>query len=172
VTLPLILLAMLVTGLAAAVATGRITGGLAAPGPTLPSPGLPERPVTGADLDGVRFIPALRGYRMDQVDAVLDRLAAELRSRDEQLARLRDWSEMVIARTPELAAQHQPELAAQYHEVVKASMSPDPPGPTADGDPLLDLDLDLDAPRTAGPASESLPEVGGAPSDRLPPAAS
>ena len=37
----------------------------------------------------VRFDIGLRGYRMDQVDTVLDRLVRELRSRDEELGTLR-----------------------------------------------------------------------------------
>ncbi len=45
--------------------------------------GLPDAgPVQAADVAGVRFDRALRGYRMDQVDAVLDRLIAELAARD------------------------------------------------------------------------------------------
>ncbi|GGF53033.1 hypothetical protein GCM10011519_28710 [Marmoricola endophyticus] len=40
---------------------------------------LPEgRPLTAADLRGVRFGTALRGYRASDVDAVLERLAREL----------------------------------------------------------------------------------------------
>jgi DivIVA domain-containing protein len=40
---------------------------------------LPEdRLVARRDLDRVRFALGLRGYRMDQVDAVLDRTAADL----------------------------------------------------------------------------------------------
>src|SRR5512134_2802359 len=34
-------------------------------------------PLTGEDLRRVRFSIALRGYRMSEVDALLDRLAAE-----------------------------------------------------------------------------------------------
>ncbi len=37
-----------------------------------------ESPLTGADLRRVRFTTALRGYRMSEVDALLDRLSAEL----------------------------------------------------------------------------------------------
>jgi DivIVA domain-containing protein len=36
-----------------------------------------EGPLTGADLRRVRFSIALRGYRMSEVDALLDRLATE-----------------------------------------------------------------------------------------------
>ena len=47
-----------------------------------------DGPVGADDLERVRFGMALRGYRMDEVDALLDRLAAELRDRDARLAQL------------------------------------------------------------------------------------
>ncbi|HLN75492.1 MAG TPA: DivIVA domain-containing protein [Nocardioidaceae bacterium] len=37
-----------------------------------------EGPLTGADLRKVRFTTAFRGYRMSEVDALLERLADEL----------------------------------------------------------------------------------------------
>lgn len=37
-----------------------------------------DGPLRGADLRRVRFSLALRGYRMSEVDALLDRLAAQL----------------------------------------------------------------------------------------------
>lgn len=37
-----------------------------------------DRPVTGADLRGLRLNTAFRGYRADEVDALLERLAAEI----------------------------------------------------------------------------------------------
>ena len=37
-----------------------------------------DRPLTGADLKSVRFSTVLRGYRASEVDALLDRLAAQL----------------------------------------------------------------------------------------------
>jgi DivIVA domain-containing protein len=37
-----------------------------------------DGPLTSADLRQVRFSTAFRGYRMSEVDALLDRLAAEL----------------------------------------------------------------------------------------------
>jgi DivIVA domain-containing protein len=36
------------------------------------------RPLTGADLAAVRFSTAVRGYRASEVDALLERLAAQL----------------------------------------------------------------------------------------------
>jgi DivIVA domain-containing protein len=83
------LLVVLVLGLVVAVALGWIGGGLEPPTSSLPPWGLPEGAVRANDLDRVRFAPALRGYRMDQVDATLDRLAGELARRDTEIARLR-----------------------------------------------------------------------------------
>ena len=37
-----------------------------------------DRPVTGKDLRGLRFNTALRGYRASEVDALIERLAAQL----------------------------------------------------------------------------------------------
>jgi DivIVA domain-containing protein len=37
-----------------------------------------DRPLVGADLRRVRFSLAVRGYRMSEVDALLDRLAQQL----------------------------------------------------------------------------------------------
>jgi DivIVA domain-containing protein len=49
---------------------------------------LPEEPLDGDGLRRLRFGIALRGYAMDQVDDVLDRLAAELDARDARVAEL------------------------------------------------------------------------------------
>lgn len=49
---------------------------------------LPPRPMTGEDVDRLRFSLGFRGYRMDEVDDVLDRLAAELADRDRRIADL------------------------------------------------------------------------------------
>ena len=42
-----------------------------------------EGPLTGADLRRVRFSLAFRGYRMSEVDALLDRLAREREAAEE-----------------------------------------------------------------------------------------
>ncbi|MGZ4612507.1 MAG: DivIVA domain-containing protein [Kineosporiaceae bacterium] len=88
-TLLLTLLVMAVVAVVVAVAVGRITGGLDRPASSLPGRGLPPGPVTADDVERVRFSPALRGYRMDEVDDVVDRLTEELRRRDAENAQLR-----------------------------------------------------------------------------------
>jgi DivIVA domain-containing protein len=50
---------------------------------------LPEgRPLTPADIESVRLPLALRGYRMAEVDRVLDRLSGEIASRDARIRQL------------------------------------------------------------------------------------
>ncbi|MDP5227135.1 MULTISPECIES: DivIVA domain-containing protein [Arthrobacter] len=96
----LVFLAVLVLGGAAVLATPflrrmvRVGGGLNAddgfedPVANLPPVLLPDRP-TAADVDRLRFSLGLRGYRMDQVDEVLDRLRDQLAVQQSELNRLR-----------------------------------------------------------------------------------
>jgi hypothetical protein len=51
-----------------------------------------DRRLQPAEVDSVRLPVALRGYRFAETDILLDRLAAELRVRDEEIARLRGHS--------------------------------------------------------------------------------
>jgi DivIVA domain-containing protein len=44
--------------------------------------------IGGVDVERLRFSLAFRGYRMDEVDDVLDRLTAELAARDARIAEL------------------------------------------------------------------------------------
>ena len=56
--------------------------------PDAPDLALPAGRLQADDVRRVRFGVVLRGYRMSEVDAVLERLAAELADRDRQLAEL------------------------------------------------------------------------------------
>lgn len=58
---------------------------LEAPVASLPPVLLPDAPVA-ADVDRLRFSLGLRGYRMDQVDEVLDRLRDEITAKDLRIA--------------------------------------------------------------------------------------
>jgi DivIVA domain-containing protein len=62
--------------------------GLVEPVASLPPVLLPDAP-SAQDVDAIRFGLGLRGYRMDQVDEVLDRLAAALEERDAVITELR-----------------------------------------------------------------------------------
>lgn len=79
--------AAIVVFVVAAVAAGRGEGLATVPPDRLPDP-LPEGPLTADDVAAARFAVGLRGYRMDQVDAALGRLRAELIRRDERIGRL------------------------------------------------------------------------------------
>lgn len=48
-----------------------------------------DRTLHPEDIDTMRLPVALRGYRFAETDILLDRLAGELRARDEEIARLR-----------------------------------------------------------------------------------
>ncbi|WP_063752613.1 DivIVA domain-containing protein [Streptomyces sp. NRRL S-350] len=65
-----------------------------------------DRPLGKSDVDELRLPMALRGYRMDEVDDVLDRLGAELAYRDARIAEL--------------------EAAAHLRGAVDATGGPDP----------------------------------------------
>ncbi len=76
-------LAVAVMGVVAVVATGR-GGGLDEVFDDRPDARVPaDGPLRADDLRRVRFSTALRGYRMAEVDALLDRLTAELEERDD-----------------------------------------------------------------------------------------
>ncbi|MBG0740364.1 DivIVA domain-containing protein [Paeniglutamicibacter antarcticus] len=61
--------------------------GFTAPVANLPPVLLPEIPEP-EDVDRLRFSLGLRGYRMDQVDDVLDRLRDQLAAKDARIAAL------------------------------------------------------------------------------------
>ena len=48
-----------------------------------------DRPLLASDVESVRLPLALRGYRMADVDLVLDRLSAELATRDAEIRQLK-----------------------------------------------------------------------------------
>ncbi|HET8970256.1 MAG TPA: DivIVA domain-containing protein [Candidatus Nanopelagicales bacterium] len=76
------LVVLLVVGL---LAVGRF-GGLPEAMPDRAPLNLPaEGALSGEQVDEVRLAVGLRGYRMDEVDQVLDRAAAGLRERDERI---------------------------------------------------------------------------------------
>lgn len=71
---------VLVMGGVAVVATGR-GGSMAEAWDDRPDSRVPaDGPLTAADLRTVRFSTAFRGYRMSEVDALLDRLSEERES--------------------------------------------------------------------------------------------
>ncbi|MFJ5954874.1 DivIVA domain-containing protein [Paenarthrobacter sp. NPDC092416] len=88
----LVFLAIVLIGaalfLGAGIVRGRSMGaGFDDPVPNLPPVLLPSE-AKASDVDGVRFALGLRGYRMDQVDQVLDELRDQLAAKDREIRRL------------------------------------------------------------------------------------
>jgi len=78
-----------VTGISL-LAVGRLGALPDAPPDRVPDELPAEGPIKGQHLQQVRFDVAARGYRMDEVDGLLDRLASEIAIRDATIAALRD----------------------------------------------------------------------------------
>jgi DivIVA domain-containing protein len=90
VTIVLVVLAVLLVGLGAAVLVGKVPSPGVLPAVTTESfSPLPRGGVDPEEVGDLRFDQALRGYRMSQVDSVIERLVDELRARDAEIARLR-----------------------------------------------------------------------------------
>lgn len=81
-----LMLAVVLIGTVALTLTGRTQWADPVQDPlsTLPPVLLPQDP-RAEDVARVRLSSGLRGYRMDQVDAVLDRLEGALRARDQRI---------------------------------------------------------------------------------------
>ncbi|WP_405763428.1 DivIVA domain-containing protein [Streptomyces sp. NBC_00045] len=85
----LIALVVVVAAVTLAVVGGGSEAVLPEAEPDRVADALPEsRPVVRADIDALRLPVAPRGYRMAEVDDVLERLAAELTERDARIAEL------------------------------------------------------------------------------------
>ena len=72
-----------------ALVLGLAGGGLGRTSASLSHEPLPDEPIRDADFDDLVFDVGARGYRMSQVDGVIDRLRRELREKDEEIAVLR-----------------------------------------------------------------------------------
>ncbi|NUL46297.1 DivIVA domain-containing protein [Cellulosimicrobium funkei] len=85
-----LVVAVAVVGLLALAVAGRtgFAAPLSEPVRALPPVLLPPVP-QAEDIDALRFSPGLRGYRMDQVDEVLQALSGALAERDAEIASLR-----------------------------------------------------------------------------------
>ncbi|MFI2370996.1 hypothetical protein [Streptomyces sp. NPDC018833] len=85
----LIAMVVVVAAVTLAVVGGGDSAALPEAAPEQPADPLPlNRPVGRADLDALRLPVSPRGYRMVDVDDVLDRLGAELAERDARIAEL------------------------------------------------------------------------------------
>jgi DivIVA domain-containing protein len=84
----LLLIVVLLIGLTAAAVMGKIGGFLAEPTSSHAYAGVPSGSLSADDIGGLHFDQGLRGYRMDQVDDVIDALSARLRELETEVASL------------------------------------------------------------------------------------
>lgn len=82
-------LVIAVLGLAAIVSSGGLGEMRKEPVSDVYRQDLPDRSLTGEEIETLRFGIAIRGYAMGQVDDVLARLAREIAERDATIATLR-----------------------------------------------------------------------------------
>lgn len=80
-------------------AGGTVREGMTIPVAQLPPVLLPDVP-SARDVDALRFGLGFRGYRVDQVDEVLDRLAAALQERDATIGDLQRQRESELLERP------------------------------------------------------------------------
>jgi hypothetical protein len=114
-----------------------------------------------ADLDRIRIPVSLRGYRFAETDELIDRLAAEIQVRDEELDRLRQQGAPVLAEQPaELAEGNsaEPEWAVrELGDQAAAELAREVPVAAGPGD---------EVPAAAGPGKK-VPAAAG-PGDEVP----
>jgi DivIVA domain-containing protein len=97
----LLLIVVVLIGLTAAAVMGRISGFMADPTSSQAFGGVPAESLSAADIAQLRFDQALRGYRMDQVDEVIDALGARLAELEAEIASLRATSSAPVAGDPQ-----------------------------------------------------------------------
>ena len=125
-SLVLLLVVLAVIGGIAVVAAGR-GGSLPEPDPDRATTGtLADDEVDRSHIDGLRFTLALRGYRMDEVDQVLDKLVDELDRRGERIRELEEQGGASC--TP--AAEPAPDEPVSAPATVDAVQEPGPAEPT------------------------------------------
>lgn len=84
----LVLIVVVLIGLTSAAVMGKFGGFMADPTSSRSFAGVPAGPLSCDDLTHLHFDQALRGYRMDEVDQVIDALSARLRELESQVASL------------------------------------------------------------------------------------
>ncbi|WP_295695683.1 DivIVA domain-containing protein [Lapillicoccus sp.] len=88
-----LVVAVVLVVLTTAAVLGRVDGSLDAATTSLSHEPLPQTPLTPGDFAELHFDTALRGYRMNQVDGVVDRLRREVADLGDEVARLRRATE-------------------------------------------------------------------------------
>jgi DivIVA domain-containing protein len=88
VILFLVLVVVVLIGLTTAAVLGKIGGFLADATSSQSFSGVPPGPLSTQDIEELHFDQALRGYRMNQVDEVLDALCARVTELESEVASL------------------------------------------------------------------------------------
>jgi len=88
VILFLVLIVVVLVGLTTAAVLGKIGGFLADATTSQSFNGVPPGRISTHDIEQLHFDQALRGYRMDQVDEVLDALCVRLNDLESEVASL------------------------------------------------------------------------------------
>lgn len=142
----LITLVVVVAAVTLAVVGGGSEAVLPEAEPDRVADGLPRsRPVVRADIDALRLPVAPRGYRMAEVDEVLERLAAELAERDGRIAELTAAAAAGRAATGHGAAERGAAGQAAAGSAAAGRAQPgaaDAEPPAADAQPAADLRKD------------------------------
>ena len=138
-----LVVAVVLVGLTVAAVLGRIDGSLVEPTTSLSYVPLPDEPLTAEDVRQLRLDTGLRGYRMDQVDEVIDRLSAELTQLRNDLAAVSE----VEARVPHVDVVPTPEPPS----VAEPQSAPEPlpaahPLPAPEPLPAASLDAGMPSP--------------------------
>ena len=125
-----LLVAVVLVVLTVAAVLGRVDGSLTDPTSTMSHVPLPEDQLSLADIEGLRFDTAFRGYRMSEVDAVIDRLRREI----SDLSTPAD----PVRRRP---APPLPEPAPPLPESAPPLPEPAPPLPAVPGNVAINVDM-------------------------------
>jgi DivIVA domain-containing protein len=84
----LVLIVIVLIGLTVAAVMGKVSGFMADPTSSQSFAGLPAEPLSTDNLADLHFDQALRGYRMNEVDEVIDALTARLQELESLVASL------------------------------------------------------------------------------------
>lgn len=106
----IVLLVLVLGGVAAAAVARLDVPGVPDAVTTTSAHPLPAGPLRATDVHDVRFDQAVRGYRTEQVDAALARLADELADREVEIARLRGAAALQGAPAQTLAPSRRAEV--------------------------------------------------------------
>ena len=120
---------VVIVALLAAVGWLAIGGGghMSEPEPDRPDLALPgDGLLAREDVDRVRFSVGARGYRMDEVDDVLDRLAQEIELREQRIAELE-------GRTPKQSASRDDDSEAESEAELAQLRDGTEPGEAEEG---------------------------------------